>query len=465
MDRSSLGRSLRLSVAEGGLATAMGSLFSGIFLTGFAVSLDASRLQIGTLFALPALCGVAQLAGSWWMERGGQARRLCLLFTLLSRLLYLPVLLVPLLATGLSTEAKVWWVIGLMAISNLLGSLSGVAWLTWIKALVPANLRVAFFGRRNLVNTALSFGVCLAGGLLVDAWGSGDQARIVGFSVVFLIAMSCGLVSWFLMTRIQDGEPVKPPENPASFLPLLAAPLREGNFRRVVLFYTVWNLAVNVAAPFIPVFFMQKLGLPFWYVIALSTLSSVMGLVANNFWVALAQRFGLKPVVMLATLGEAIFPLSLVLVTPQWSWILLVIHLTGIFNTPIAIGPDNLLLKLAPDRNASAYMAVFRAIVGPATAIAAVLGGYLAGAWSGSEFTLGPWAFGGLQLVFLLSFGGRILSLFFLAGVAEPDAHPLAYLVRVFSRSYSRRRARAVLALASAAQRPAAVELAEATSA
>src|SRR3954469_24545942 len=116
MSHSSLGRSMRLSVAEGGLATAMGSLFSGVFLTGFAVSLQASQLQIGVLFALPALCGVAQLAGSYWIERGGRARQLCISMSLVSRLLYLPVPLVPLLASGLAAGTKVWWVVGLMAL-------------------------------------------------------------------------------------------------------------------------------------------------------------------------------------------------------------------------------------------------------------------------------------------------------------------------------------------------------------
>lgn len=442
MDQGSLSRSMRLSVAEGGLATAMGSLFSGVFLTGFAISLDASRLQIGILFALPALCGVAQLAGSYWIERGGRARQLCLWMTLLSRLLYLPVLLVPLLASGLAAQTKVWWIVGLMAASHILGSLGGVAWLTWIKGLIPAKVRVSFFGRRNLVNTFLSFAVCMAGGLLVDSWGSGDSARIFGFATVFAVAMTCGLVSWALAIRIPESPTAAPCETSGAFLPLLAAPLREPNFRRVVLFYTAWNLAVNVAAPFVPVFFMQKLGLPFWYIIALSTISSAMGMVANNFWTRLAQRFGMKPVVLLATIGDALFPLALVVVSPQWTWVLLIIHLTGIFNTPIAVGPDNFLLKLAPDRNASAYMAVFRAFVGPATAIAAIAGGYLTDVFSGASFAVGPLALGGLSLVFLLSCAGRLASLLFLVRVEEPDARPLAYLARVLRRSLSLERSR-----------------------
>jgi MFS family permease len=445
MDSLALGRSMRLSVAEGGLATAMGSLFSGVFLTGFALTMGASRLQIGILFALPALCGVAQLAGSYWIERFGQCKRLCVAASLASRLLYLPVLLVPLLATGLSAEAKVWWIIGLMAASNILGALAGVAWLTWIKALVPVDRIVPFFGQRNLVNTALSFAVCLAAGALVDYLGNGLSDKLPGFAMVFAAAMACGLVSWAIMARIPAAEaPAKTKTLP--FHRTLAAPLRDGNYRLVVFFYTLWNFAVNLAAPFFPVFFIQKLGLPLWYVIALGTLSSLAGMAANNFWTRVAHRFGLKPVVLVATLGDALFPLWLIFIDAQWSWMLLVVHMSGIFNTPIATGPDNFVLKLSPRDSASSYMAVFRAFVGPATALAAILGGWLAGSMTTTDAAGASAALGGLKIVFLLSFAGRVASLLILARVSEERSYSVSracqLLLRASRRYWQRRQAR-----------------------
>lgn len=434
MDTGALGRSMRLSVVEGGLATVMGSLFSGVFLTGFALSMGASRLQIGILFALPALCGVAQLAGSYCIERFGNCKRLCLAAALTSRLLYLPVLLVPVVAGDRPGEEKVWWVIGLMAISNALGSFSGVAWLTWIKALIPANVMVPFFGRRNLMNTGLSFVACLAAGILVDYCNGGiTSSHAPGFIAVFAIAMLCGLVGLAILARMPAAEPVV--EQRQAYSKLLSAPLKEANFRRVVWFYTVWNFAVNVAAPFIPVFLLQKLGLDLWFVIALSTLSSLCGLVANNFWTRMSHRFGIKPIVLVATLGDALLPLWLVFIQAEWSWMLLLVHMLGIFNAPVAMGPDNFVLKLAPAKNASSYMAVFRSFVGPATAIAAILGGWLAGSLGTGNVANGELALGGLKIVFLLSFALRVASLALLWRVAEPNAQTLRYIAKVFQRA------------------------------
>lgn len=427
---------MRLSVAEGGLATAMGSLFSGVFLTGFALAMGATRLQIGILFALPSLCGVAQLAGSYWIERYGNSRRLCLWATFLSRALYLPVLLVSLFAGAAAGGGKVWWIVGLMALSGLLCSLGGVAWLTWIRALVPSDLRVSFFGQRNLVNSGLSFVLCMMGGAIVGRWGDVERGGLGGFVLVFAMAMACGMVSLALLTRIPPGTAPARPTHREPFGRMLLDPLRESNYRRIVVFYAIWNLAVNVATPLFAVFFLEKLGLPVWFVVVLNTLNNISGLAANNFWTRLAQRFGMKPIVLVASLGDALYPLCLVFVDAPWAWVLLLIHFTGVFSAPVAIGPDNFILKLAPERNGSSYMAVFKTVVGLATALAAVLGGWLAGALSGSELTIGAMTLGGLKVVFLISFVGRIASLSFLRGVREPGAYSVRHMARALHGSW-----------------------------
>jgi MFS family permease len=436
VDSSTLNRSMRLSVAEGGLATAMGSLFSGVFLTGFALAMGATPLQIGILFALPSISGIAQLAGSYWIERNGSSRGLCLWASAFSRLLYLPVLLVSLFSAGGSNDARVWWIVGIMALSGVLCSLGGVAWLTWIRALVPADLRVPFFGRRNLVNSALSFVLCMLGGAIVDHWGGVEEGGLGGFVIVFAMAMICGLVSLAMLARIPPGAAPACPSRREPFGRMLLRPLCESNYRRIVLFYAAWNLAVNVATPFFSVFFLEKLGLPIWFIVVLNTLNNVTGLAANNLWTRLAKRFGMKPIVLVASLGDALYPLCLIFVDAPWAWVLLLVHCSGVFSAPVAIGPDNFVLKLAPERNGSSYMAVFKTIVGLATALAAVLGGWAAGALSGSEMTIGAMTLGGLKVVFLISFVGRLASLFLLRGVSEPGAYSVRHMGRVLRRSW-----------------------------
>ncbi|HVX11007.1 MAG TPA: MFS transporter [Pirellulales bacterium] len=435
MEYGRLCRAMRLSIGEGALACAMGTLTGGVFLTGFALALGASRFQIGLLAAMPTLANFAQLLGALIIERTGQQKGICLGALSLSRILWLVVLLTPLVAFAGADSWLVWTLIALQGLTSALNAIGGVGWLCWIRDLVPETLRIGFLSRRNQIDTVLALSLSIAGGAFIDWWATGHPGSLIGFAAVFAVAMACGLVSLALMSRIPEAvREQSEVETPPHLGRLFLAPLRERNFRRVLGFYGFWNLACNLATPFFTVYMLERLGMPFWYVTVLATLSSVCGLVANPFWTRLSQKFGHRPVIFVATLGDALYPLWWLLVSPQWSWVLIPIHCSGVFSAPLAVGPNNLVLKLSPTRNASPYVAVFNSMVGPVSALAAVMGGYLAGAFSDVEWSVGQFTIGGLQVLFLISALGRIASLLLLWRVVEPHAQSIRRVVRTLQR-------------------------------
>lgn len=425
-------RTLKQSVVEGALATVMGTLLGGVFLTGMALHLGATRLQIGILAAIPALAHLAQLGAAFLVGRSGRSRQLCLRMAWASRLMWFPAIMVPLVLHDYSGVTQTWYVIAFMAISSILASVGGMAWLAWVKRLVPRERRIEFFSRRNVFNTGLAFSMSVAGGLLLDAWGYLLPGSPGGFVTVFAIAMGCGLVGAWILGKIPEPELID--HQPEPFWTSIRQPLEHPNFRRLLTFYAAWNLANHLATPFFAVYMLQILKLPFWAVTLLATVSSVSGLLMNGFWTKLKQNFGIRPVVLLATLGDAFIPLSWLLVGPETLWLIVPIHCFGIFSAPIAMGPNNLLLKIAPDRNASSYLALFNALTGPVTAIGAILGGSLAGMMQG-RWQIGPAELTGLQLLFAISGLGRLASLGLLYRVSEPDADPVSRVFRILTRA------------------------------
>lgn len=438
MEFGKLSRAMRLSISEGALACAMGTLTGGVFLTGFALALGASQLEIGLMAAMPAIANLAQLLGACLIERTGHRKRVCLGALAASRVLWLLVLLAPLCAVGSGARWPIWALLGLLAASNALNAVGGVGWLSWIKDLVPETIRIGFLSRRNQIDTVLALSLSICGGLFIDWWNQRHAESITGFVMVFAAAMLCGLVGLPLMAAIPEPASDHDRQGRPPLRRLLAAPLRDRNFRRLLGFYGYWNLAVNVAAPFFAVYMLERLKLPFWFVTVLCTLSSVCGLVANRFWTRLAEKFGHRPVVFLATLGDAIYPLWWIFISPDWAWLLIVVHCSGVFSSPIAVGPNNIVLKLSPRKNASPYMAVFNAVVGPVTALAAIAGGYLAGVFENVSYSLGPVTLSGLHWLFVISAVGRLSSLTLLWRVAEPRAQSVRKVVRVLRRVHAR---------------------------
>ena len=52
------------------------------------------------------------------------------------------------------------------------------------------------------------------------------------------------------------------PGGHASLLSAIGAPFQDRNFRRVIVFMGSWNVASNLAAPFLAVYLLRQLGYP-----------------------------------------------------------------------------------------------------------------------------------------------------------------------------------------------------------
>jgi MFS family permease len=416
---------MRLSVAEGALATAMGTLQSGAFLTGFALLLGASPLQVGILAALPTLASVLQAAGSFWLS-GVPRKRLCVRSFIASRLMWAPILLVPALSLWDQGAAGVWCIIAMLAAGSIFNAIGGVAWLSWIRDLIPDQKRIGFFARRNQLDTVFALSLSIAGAAFVDWWQQAFPQSALGYVVVFGVGIACGLLGVLLLNAIPDEQEETASET-ISLATVFHAPLRDSQFRRLLTFYSAWNLAVQIAAPFFVVYMLQKLALPLWYVTVLHTLGSVGALVTNRLWVRWSEKYGVQPVVFAATLVDALFPLAWLFITPATAWILPLVFLINLVNAPLATGPINLVFRMAPRHKAPTYMGQLNAVIGLVGGLAAILGGYLAGLLtveSSAVSLLGGWE--PLKILFLLSFVGRFASLFLLARVSDADVATIA---------------------------------------
>ncbi len=421
---------MNFSVMEGALATVMGTLLGGVFLTGFALELGASRFQIGIMAALPTLGHAAQFVGASILNRTGRSKQLCMVATWSSRLLWVPILFVPFLFGEWSSAAQAWIVIAMLAAVSAFGSVGGLAWLDWIKRLVPEDQRVQFLARRNLYNSGLSLAMSLAAALVIS-WLSRNQSHSVsGFLAVFAMALVCGLVGTILLGRIPPCDSDEPLSSAKR--ELFIAPLKSLNFRQLLIGYSVWQFATQLAAPFYAVYMLQKLHLPFWAVMALATSGSLLALAMNGFWTKLKLRFGVRPVVLLATLCDVFLPLAWLFVHPQSLWLVIPVHAFSLLNPPLAMGPQNLLLRIAPNRNSASYLALFNAATGAIGAMGAMVGGSLAmalqGQWNFYEVELT-----GVQLLFALSGVGKLVGYFCLCQVRDEGSATMSQMLQTLT--------------------------------
>jgi MFS family permease len=391
-------KTFRLVLYDALASEAMATLTTGVFLAGFLVQLGASNLAIGMLAAVPFAVQFLQLPAVVLVERLRARRLICTWAAGIGR----SFLVVAAITPFLGARVAIVVLVVAIALYQSMAAIAGCAWNSWMRDLVPETDFGRFFGRRAMATTSLATAVALLGGVLIDSWKRhvpGDPA--LGYSALFGASAVFGFFGVWLLS-ITPEQPM-PSATQVTHIPtLLLTPFRDRNFRRLMVFLSSWNFAANLAAPFFAVYMLRTLGYSMTTVIALTMASQVSNVAALGLWGNLIDRFSNKavlrisaPLFLACTLAWTFTGLAWV--GPATIYLLVLIHvLMGIATAGVALASGNIVMKLSPAGQATAFLAASSVVVASCGAVAPIIGGLCADFFAERQLTLAfTWTGGG----------------------------------------------------------------------
>jgi MFS family permease len=272
-----------------------------------------------------------------------------------------------------------------------MGAISGCSWNSWMRDLIPQNVLGAFFSKRMRIATGVGIALSLAAAVYLDYWKKLlPKFELQGYSILFLIGFAAGILGLYFLARTPEKRMPRAEERP-KILKLLTQPFRDENFRKLIAFMCSWNFAVNLAGPFFMVYMLKRLGLSMSFIIGLSIVSQVMNFTFLKIWGRFTDRFSNKSV--LAICGP-FFIFSILAWTfttmPEKYFLtiplLIVIHIImGLSSAGVSLASGNIGLKLAPEGQATTYLATNTIVNSVAAGIAPILGGKFADFFAGRE--------------------------------------------------------------------------------
>jgi MFS family permease len=421
---SRLRRSLRAATAEGLLAEVVGACAGATVLTGWALHLGASRVEVGLLGALPALASAVQLPAAWVTSAFGR-RRTALVAVALSRQALLPLAALPFLPLAPGAARTVLFAVA--GLSAVLGVVGNNAWVAWMAELVPAPIRGRYFGRRTAVTTLGAVAAALGSGRLLDA-GKASAAEGPALALLALAACVVGAATTALMAR--QHEPAAPP--PAA--PDLAAalrPLRDPDGRRLLAYQVAWNAGVGIGGGYFAFHLLHNLGAGFTLLALHGAGVAALRVVAAPAWGRAIDRLGARPVLAACSFAIAAMPLLWLLPAPGMLWpIALDAAVGGVAWGGHGLATFAVPLAVAPRRDRPFYLAAFGMAGGVANAAAIAVGGGLAAILPARLEVLGHPAYG-LHVLFVASALGRLAAAFLAMRIAEEGAGTLGELNRM----------------------------------
>ncbi|MGN6418245.1 MAG: MFS transporter [Pseudobacter sp.] len=369
---------LKYVIGDGLATEAMTTLTGGAFMVAFALLLGANNFEIGLLAALPTLVNVFQLISIWLVRRYNNRRAISVICSFLARTPLIVIGCLPFFSNNTSIEPVIFF----LFFYYLFGSIAGPSWNAWMKDLVPENLLGSYFARRarnmQLLNVLLSLTLALLIDYVKDHF---PAYELNAYSVMFVAAGTAGLIGAIVLSKAP--EPMSTLTNENIFR-LLAKPLKDANFRKLLLFNSAWIFAFNLATPFFNVFMMKTIGLSLSWIIGLTILSQLSSILTVRMWGVFSDRYSNKTILAICV------PLY-ILVLIGWCFVgiysrfyanlalLMVIHIaSGIANAGINLSLTNIGLKLASRNESIVYLSAKNIITSVFSSLAPLVGGLLA---------------------------------------------------------------------------------------
>jgi len=450
LSRLQIQQALRLSIWEGCSATVHGSLTSGAFQTGFALFLGCSSFWLGALGGIPALAGLVQLLSSFLAQRYGERKTLMAWFSLASRLLWVPMLLIPFL---LPSSLWVAAFLLLTLLSSLCMNVSAPLWTAWITDIVPEGSRGRYFGQRNMYAGWVGLAVPILGGYFLDsATKRHSGSEPAAFGILFLVATLFALSSFGLILKSPDIVQVKPGTNGEereSALSYYKAPFADRNFQRVMAFLAVMVIGQSVAGQFFTVYQLQYLQLNYTAFQLLTAVSTLASLASMPLWGYLADKYGNKPMLVISCALVLVPPLLWILAAPDgisglWAYdnagglrvsvtklVVVVLNLfSGVGWAGVGLTQFNLMIGASPPEKRTVYVSAIAAISGLAGGLAPLAGGALMVAFGHLSFPTHGYIQNPYHLLFLIATLARVGAMALIGPIKEDGSRQTGYVLK-----------------------------------
>jgi hypothetical protein len=303
------------------------------------------------------------------------------------------------------------------AVNALAAGVSGLPFMDIVAKTIPSRRRGAFFGGRTFYGGLLGLGASF-----IVAWLLSENSPVsfpLNVAWLFLLSWLAASAGLLLFSRViePEGEVRLEEVTLRSHVQRAATLPRQDRNLRFYLIARTFSMLSYVAAPFYAVYSINVLGAPAEILGVYVGARTVAALAINPVWARLSDQRGNRLVVSAATIcGLAIpvwaifVPLIATALRADSTLISLafvpVFIFSGLYETGMTIGANNLLLELSPGNDRSIYVGLTNTILGIAYFSTTVSG--LLADW------LGYLSVFGLALIFYL------VALWAISRVREP---------------------------------------------
>lgn len=393
--------SRKMFLYEGTTANALAAICGGAFLAGFNNYLGVSDEISGIIAAIPIVTGVIQIFSSIIFEKIEKKKFLICISYLFSRVLLGFMYLVPLLVSG--TRNRIIIMLTMYIASSAWSSFAASPIGAWLVDLIPNSMRGRYLGNKDAVSLVANTTMGLLMGWVLDRFRDAGNESL-GFIVIGITVIILAIINFSFMSRVF--EPLsKRNSRKITVKNVIIEPLKDINFRKVIIFTILYNIALQMAMPYFPIYMVTGLKLEYSYITMIGILSTGARVLFSKKWGRLADKTSWRNVTMLSVLLLGLNHISWIFINPFTSIIAFPViqFIGGLIWAGAAIAVFNLPFMYLPSEGRTIYLSSNAAYGGIAGFLSTILGSRILALFKDLKFNIGWLEIGNMQVLFTIS--------------------------------------------------------------
>lgn len=392
--------SRQLFVVEGIAGNGQVMLSGGAFLAGFIHLLKGSDALIGYITVIPLMTGMFQVISPLVFERLNSRKALILKMIVPLRLALALIYLLPLALMPLGVSLKVLVVI--YASCYALNAFVMPPFINWLAEVTPVGIRGSYIARRHRLSLIVSSILTIGLSAMLDYTESIERPYL-GFVIISLFLLLFGILSIYAVSHM-DEVPIEKQSKRYSLKEVFLIPLKSQKYRQFVAFFALWQFSLQIAAPFIQVYMIKNLDLPYTFIMSMWVINVVGNIVSAKGWGRLTDRRQPYPIAMAATLLMAMVHVTWGFVGIQnYSWLVPLLSVgTGFAASGMNITMFGLQFLASKEEGRTMYLGL-KAFIGGIFSFLAVSFGARILSFLNQGVQVGRFLFSNMQVTFIIS--------------------------------------------------------------
>ncbi|MCS7115486.1 MAG: MFS transporter [Nitrososphaerota archaeon] len=394
------------------LVYSFGAGMIGPFTGAYAVKLGASSSEMGWFQSSANLSNnIMQIL--WGMLSDKLKRRVPFIIYggLIVAVLWVPMMFI----------ANAAQLIILLALQALLGSMVTPAWTALIGDIVPSIRLGRVNASLNLWASTGNLIATLISGLIMVRIGTQPREMFV---IPLITASACGIISSAIMLKVKEGGNVEKLNLKGNLVydmsKMVSCAKKSPDFVRYCYVEGAFHFSMSIAWPLMAITQIKVLNASMFDIAIFTVVQSVMAIMFQRWAGSFADRVGRKPLLVFSRFCLLTVPLAYAF-SPNMNTLTAVGAFWGFANALGQVSMTAYLLDIAPEEYRGSFTATFNFVAGVTSFFGSLIGGYLSN-YMTDLFGLVR----GLQIVYMVSFIGRMLSATFYITLKETLKRSLA---------------------------------------